>query len=211
MIPQSEIDRTLERPLRQLGDEDIIAIAEKAANCNPADVDALLICWDELEWRNQPNRRAYAKIQHLMSEIHVGGGERQGHQHRVGAGPWRLHPIEWYHTAHAAAHCLSAATHRKLGCSHHLYIVLLAGFGPEENEFGLYIGEAFYRPENRLAQHLNDEHASRVVKKRGICLLPSLYAHLNPLQRANAQQLEPKLKEIFIAVGIPERLIKGGH
>jgi hypothetical protein len=68
-----------------------------------------------------------------------------------------------------------------------------------------------FRPEKRLAQHLNDVHASRVVKKRGICLLPSLYAHLNPLQRANAQELEPKLKEIFIAVGIPERLIKGGH
>jgi hypothetical protein len=42
-------------------------------------------------------------------------------------------------------------------------------------------------------------------------LLPSLYAHLNPLQRANAQELEPKLKEVFVAVGIPERLVKGGH
>ena len=146
-----------------------------------------------------------------MSEIHVGEIQEQRHEHRVGAGPWRLHPIDWYHTVHAAAHRLSAATRRNPGCSHHLYIVLLGGFGPKEDEFGLYVGETMYKPENRLVQHLNGYKASRIVKKRGICLLPSLYAHLNPLHRANAQELEPKFKEIFIAVGIPERLVKGGH
>jgi predicted GIY-YIG superfamily endonuclease len=92
-----------------------------------------------------------------------------------------------------------------------LYIILLGGFGSDENEFALYIGETIHKPEKRLTQHLNGVHASRVVKKRGICLLPSLYAHLNPLQRADAKELELRLKEIFIAVGTPERLVKGGH
>jgi hypothetical protein len=211
MIQELEIDRTLERPLRQLLAADIIATAKKAANCDPADIDTLLICWDELERRNRRNRRARAEIRQLMSEIHIGDGRRPGHQHRIGAGPWRLHPINWYRSAHAAAHCLCADTHQKLGCPHHLYVVLLGGLGSDENDFGVYIGETIYRPKNRLMQHLNGIHASRVVKKRGICLLPSLYAHLNPLQRAEAKELESKLKDIFIAVGVPKRLVKGGH
>jgi hypothetical protein len=200
MIPQSEINRTLERPLGQLLTVDIIATAVKAADCNPADIDALLLCWDELERRKRSNKRARTKIRQIMSEIHVGEAQSQEHQHRIGAGPWRCNPIDWYSIVHAAAHCLYADTHRKPGCSHYLYVVLLGGFGAKENEFGLYIGESAHRPQDRLAQHLNGIHASHIVKKRGICLLPSLYSHLNPLQRAEAKELEPKLKEIFIAV-----------
>jgi hypothetical protein len=55
-----------------------------------ADIDALLICWDELERRKRRNRRAQAEIRQLMSKIHVGEAQGQGHQHRIGAGPWRL-------------------------------------------------------------------------------------------------------------------------
>jgi hypothetical protein len=138
MILGLEIDRTLERPLGQSAAEDIMVMAEQAANGNPADIDAILICCDELEWRNERNTRAYVEIRQLMSEIHVGEVQERWHEHRVGAGPWRLHPIDWYHAVHAAAHCLSAATRRSPGCSHHLYIVLLGGFGPKEDEFGLY-------------------------------------------------------------------------
>jgi hypothetical protein len=75
----------------------------------------------------------------------------------------------------------------------------------------LVCGETSKKPENRLVQHLNGYKASRIVKKRGICLLPSLYAHLNPLRRANAQELEPKLKEKFIDAGVPDQLVQGGH
>ncbi|MFN3371405.1 MAG: hypothetical protein ACK4Z0_07750 [Sphingomonadaceae bacterium] len=86
--------------------------------------------------------------------------------------------------------------------------MLLGGFGGTGDEVGFYVGESGYRPENRFAQHLAGTRASRVVRRRGVRLLPRLTRHLNPLSRAEAKRLEPILAERLREAGLR---VYGGH
>ena len=97
--------------------------------------------------------------------------------------------------------------HRTAKGNHHLYAILLDGF-VAKGRFGVYIGESRYRPEKRFTQHLSGVRSSRVVQRRGIALLPSLVAHLNPLARGEAKELEVALAQALMAMGIETR---GGH
>ncbi len=66
----------------------------------------------------------------------------------------------------------------------------------------LYVGMTSKSPKQRLSQHLNGTKskrghnlASSVVKKYGLYLRPSLYAHLNPLSKTAAANMEKTLAE----------------
>lgn len=115
------------------------------------------------------------------------------------------HPVA---VARRAAKTVRAESVRSRGHSHHLYVVLLGGLGAKGDEVGFYVGESRYRPENRFAQHLAGTRASRIVRRKGLRLLPRLTQHLNPLSRAEAKQLEPILAERLREAGLR---VHGGH
>ena len=115
------------------------------------------------------------------------------------------HPVA---VARRVARTLRANSRGCRGHSHHVYVVLLEGLGPDGNQPGFYVGESRYRPENRFWQHMNGVRASRVVKRYGSRLLPKVVKHLNPLSRAEAKQLERELAERLRAAGLT---VRGGH
>ncbi len=115
------------------------------------------------------------------------------------------HPVA---IARRVARTIRAQTQGQPGHSHHLYVVLLEGFGRNGDELGFYVGETRYRPENRFSQHRQGIRASGVVQRRGTRLLPKLVKHLNPLSRAEAKRLERELAERLKAAGLR---VRGGH
>jgi predicted GIY-YIG superfamily endonuclease len=75
--------------------------------------------------------------------------------------------------------------------------------------FGLYVGETSRDPDLRFDQHKTGYKASRFVNRHGVRLLPELVAHLNPMRRWEAVDLEAALAEAFKAAGVP--WVEGGH
>ena len=114
-----------------------------------------------------------------------------------------LTPVPWLREAQRVAKSIVKTTNGR----HHLYVILLDGF-QNGGRYGVYVGESRYRPENRFRQHKAGENAAGSVERMGVCLLPSLYEHLNPLSRQEARQLEPVLAEAFRLSGIT---VRGGH
>ncbi len=86
--------------------------------------------------------------------------------------------------------------------NHHIYIALLEGYR-KDAPYRPYVGESRYRPETRYQNHKAGRHCSRVVYRRGICLLPTLYDHLNPLPRVEAKQIERQLADALRQGAIP--------
>jgi hypothetical protein len=91
--------------------------------------------------------------------------------------------------------------------SKRVYVVLIRNSNGQP-AFGLYVGKTGLSPEKRLLNHLTGHKASSVVKKNGVCLLPMLYQHLNPMSDAEALELEAELKLGFEEAGL---LAFGGH
>ena len=66
---------------------------------------------------------------------------------------------------------------------------------PKNGRPDVYVGYSWSRPEDRFDKHLNDERASRHVKKRGLRLLPRLYRQHNPMHtREQAKRKEQELR-----------------
>ena len=53
----------------------------------------------------------------------------------------------------------------------------------------------------RLRQHLRGPKSSRYVRRFGLCLMPDLFAHLNPLDRHGAAEMEETLANDLRAQG----------
>lgn len=114
----------------------------------------------------------------------------------------------WTPIAKAATLRLRATTHRARGAQHSVYIALLydpRGIG----RWGLYVGETSRDPDVRFDQHKSGYKASRAVTRFGQRLLPELVAHLNPLRRWEALELEAALAEELRRAGIA--WVEGGH
>jgi hypothetical protein len=122
----------------------------------------------------------------------------------------RMMPLtpDWIGTAHAAALRLRATTRDTTGASHHLYIALLED-RRRASRWGLYVGETSLDPDFRFDQHKTGYKASRWVNRFGVRLLPELVAHLNPLLRWEAIELEAALAEELRRAGVP--WVAGGH
>ena len=114
----------------------------------------------------------------------------------------------WMPVAHAAARRLRATTLGARGAGHSLYVALLED-RRRTCRFGLYVGETSRDPDLRFDQHKAGYKASRWVERFGVLLLPDLVAHLNPLRRWEAVELEPALAEEFRRAGVP--WVEGGH
>ena len=110
--------------------------------------------------------------------------------------------------AQRAARRLRATTARAKGASHSVYVVLLED-RRRACRWGLYVGETSRDPDLRFDQHKTGYKASRWVNRFGVRLLPDLVAHLNPLLRWEAIDLEAALAEEFTRAGVP--WVAGGH
>jgi predicted GIY-YIG superfamily endonuclease len=114
----------------------------------------------------------------------------------------------WIEAARRAALTLGAETAGRRGSSHWLYVVLLED--PRRAcRWGLYVGETSRDPDQRFDQHKTGYKASRVVNRFGVRLLPDLVAHLTPLSRWEAVDLEEALADAFRRAGVP--WVEGGH
>lgn len=103
---------------------------------------------------------------------------------------------------------LRATTHRARGAAHFVYIALLED-RRRACRWGLYVGETSRDPDTRFDQHKAGYKASRWVNRFGVCLLPELVEHLNPLRRWEAVELEAALAEELKRSGLA--WVAGGH
>jgi hypothetical protein len=117
-------------------------------------------------------------------------------------------PITWYRRATRICKGFSAKTHKKPGVRSRVYIVLLKVVGKKRRGYALYVGKTIRKPEDRFQQHIVGYKASRYVKKYGVCLLPDLFEHLNPMSAVEATDLEVRIAETLKEAGIPTY---GGH
>ena len=115
---------------------------------------------------------------------------------------------DWMPRALRAARALRATTTGTRGASHSVYVVLLHDRRRGE-PFGLYVGQTSRDPDLRFDQHKTGYKASRHVNRFGVMLLPDLVAHLIPLRRWEAIDLEAALAEEFRKAGVP--WVEGGH
>src|ERR1700678_178526 len=114
---------------------------------------------------------------------------------------------EWIGDAQRAARRLRATTAAATGAGHSVYVVLLND-SRRIGCWGLYVGETSRDPDLRFDQHNSGYKASGPMRCFGVRLLPELVAHLNPLRRWEAIELEPALAEAFRDADVP--WVEGG-
>jgi predicted GIY-YIG superfamily endonuclease len=114
----------------------------------------------------------------------------------------------WLADAARAALALRATTRRTRGAGQSVYVVLLQDLTRDE-PWGLYVGQTSRDPDLRFDQHKAGYKASGAARRFGVRLLPDLVAHLNPMRRWEALDLEAALAEAFRAAGVP--WVEGGH
>jgi predicted GIY-YIG superfamily endonuclease len=115
---------------------------------------------------------------------------------------------EWMMRAKSAALRLRATTLREPGAHHSVYVILLHD-SRRNGRWGLYVGQTSRDPDWRFDQHKAGYKASRAVKRFGVCLLPELVEHLNPICDWESLDLETALAESFRSSGVP--WVEGGH
>ena len=121
----------------------------------------------------------------------------------------------------ARASAVAAATASPAaGWHHHVYVVeldpavarlrIVRATNPDRDPKKpcVYVGMSGLPPEERLENHLNGYKASPFVRRYGRRLLPELFAHLNPMPYAAAQEMERDLAEDLRRQGYT---VTGGH
>jgi hypothetical protein len=125
---------------------------------------------------------------------------------------FRVYPLmakpDWIPKALRAARTLQASTVGQPGARHSVYVILLHD-ARRRQPWGLYVGQTSRDPDWRFDQHKAGYKASGPVRRFGVCLLPELVEHLNPLHQWESLDLEAALSETFREVGIP--WVEGGH
>lgn len=116
---------------------------------------------------------------------------------------------DWMPRAVRAARSLRASTVGQEGAGHSVYVILLHDVRRLPSPWGLYVGQTSRDPDWRFDQHKAGYKASGAVKRFGVCLLPELVEHLNPLHQLESLDLEAALAEAFCKAGVP--WVEGGH
>lgn len=113
--------------------------------------------------------------------------------------------VPWLDDASLVARQISVAS----AGSHSVYVVLLmrptAG---GSHGFGLYVGQTARSPSDRLVSHLRGTASSRHVRRWGVCLLPAIYEHLNPVSEPESRRVEAALADRLREAGL---WVEGGH
>ena len=97
---------------------------------------------------------------------------------------------------------------RKQPPGHHSVYVVYLRNPKGDGKAGYYVGMTGLSPERRFENHKNGIKAARVVRKFGECLVPKLYAHLNPMPYKRAQFMEAALADSLRKRGF---VVFGGH
>lgn len=120
---------------------------------------------------------------------------------------------DWMKKAERAAQSLQAETRGAPRASQSVYVVLLQDqrrtAQSVQGPWGLYVGQTSRDPDLRFDQHKAGYKSSSPVRRFGVQLLPHLVAHLNPMLRWEALEMEAALAELFRAAGVP--WVEGGH
>ena len=83
---------------------------------------------------------------------------------------------------------------------HHVYVVYLRN--PRgDGKAGYYVGMTGLTPEARFENHKRGYKSASVVMRCGVRLVPTLYAHLNPMTFKDAAKMEKHLAEELRARG----------
>ena len=181
------MDLSEDRPFRCTTRHEMLAVAEREL-LNPADpqlgprLELPTLAWHEFRERG----RATASLDRLFADA------------EVAPLPWLIEARERFRKI----------LRTKRG-GHHVYAIRLDFDWAQ----GVYVGETCRTLEHRFTKHRTDRsQASGVVHRRGREVLQSLTAHLNPLTRAEAKQLEPVLFEALKGcVELRDDHIRGGH
>jgi len=160
------------RTYKEMGSEELLAIGLKAADGQAPDYETLTDVWLEFKRRGRD-----AKAGAYAAKLAKRG----------------FPPVTWL----AAARDVAARFVRKKPGRHHVYVVLLDGFVASGERYGLYVGETRRRPEERFKQHQSGGKLAARCHRKMRALLPSLFEHLNPLDREEARQLEVELVLAF--------------
>jgi hypothetical protein len=115
---------------------------------------------------------------------------------------------DWMPRAARAAQALQAETFGQAGAGHSVYVVLLRD-PRRADPWGLYVGQTSRDPDWRFDQHKAGYKASGAVRRFGVCLLPELTEHLNPMRGWESVELEAALAEALRRAGVP--WVEGGH
>jgi predicted GIY-YIG superfamily endonuclease len=103
---------------------------------------------------------------------------------------------------------------------HNVYVVLLAAAAGKLRKVRaanpnrdpkkpcVYVGMTGLPVEERFANHKAGIKAAAVVKRHGVCLIPQLFKHLNPMPYEAAAQMEKDLAEDLRRAGYT---VTGGH
>lgn len=76
------------------------------------------------------------------------------------------------------------------------YVILLQD-PKRQPAWRLYVGQTVRDPYWRFDQQKSGYNASGEVRRFGVCLLPGLYEHLNPLRQWESLDLEAALADAF--------------
>ena len=83
---------------------------------------------------------------------------------------------------------------------HNVYVVYLRN--PRgDGKAGYYVGMTGLTPQARFENHKRGYKSASIVKRCGERLVPSLYAHLNPMTFKDAAKMEKQLAEELRARG----------
>lgn len=115
---------------------------------------------------------------------------------------------EWMPKAARAARTLRATTLGQAGARHSVYVILLHD-RTRHQPWGLYVGQTSRDPDWRFDQHKAGYKASGPVRRFGVCLLPDLTKHLNPMHQWESLDLEAALANALREAGVP--WVEGGH
>lgn len=184
------------RPLQQLSATQVFELCDLAASEPHLRYDVLFHAWTELVDQRRSGRALKAQLEERFAAA--------GTQ-----------PETWLGDAMRAVQGLQRTTTGK----HHVYVLVCNGFGEDRRGLGLYVGETKRRPERRFEQHasgLRSENAARDFRldrvggrRVPLGLLPSFHAHLNPLGREEAKQLEVALVQALLAAKVPAARVGG--
>jgi hypothetical protein len=114
----------------------------------------------------------------------------------------------WMAAAASAARTLRAETAGQPGAKHSVYVILLRDTR-RDLRWGLYVGQTSRDPDWRFDQHKAGYKASGSVRRFGVCLLPALVEHLNPMHQWESLELETALADAFRDAGVT--WVEGGH
>jgi hypothetical protein len=184
------------RPLQLLPATAVFELCDLAASEPHLRFDVLFHAWAELV----DQRKSRKAVRDQLTECFAAAGTR---------------PETWLGDAMRAVQGLQRTTTGK----HHVYVLVCNGFGEDRQGLGLYVGETWRRIEVRFAQHASgldkDKPAKAFKLKRSggprvpLGLLPSFYAHLNPLGREEARLLEVALVQALLAAKVPAARVGG--